>query len=295
MTRIPAADVSCTELDRTFLSQRFWLDANGRDRQEISRSRIQCAEAAMSRAWNRGNSGVMSEFHYVGSELDLFAAATNWKSYWSQRIRPYLSGDILEVGAGIGSNTNVLSSSTSGRWVCLEPDPNLLAQLGNSLEKISGNRKYEDLCGTLDSLDETETFDTIIYIDVLEHIENDADELQRASARLRSGGRLIVLSPAHQSLFTPFDAAIGHFRRYNRSTLRKISPPALQTEALFYLDSCGTVASAANQLLLRQSMPTKSQIGIWDKWLIPASRMLDPVLMYSLGKSIVGVWRKPLQ
>jgi hypothetical protein len=50
----------------------------------------------------------MNEFKYVGSELDLFATVCNWNAYWSQQIRPFLRGDILEVGAGIGSNTRFL-------------------------------------------------------------------------------------------------------------------------------------------------------------------------------------------
>ena len=70
----------------------------------------------------------MSEFKYVGSELDLFAAALNWKTYWSRQIRPFLKGDILEVGAGIGSNTRFLDPGNAGRWVCLEPDPELDGQ-----------------------------------------------------------------------------------------------------------------------------------------------------------------------
>ena len=236
----------------------------------------------------------MSEFHYVGSELDLFAAVKNWKSYWSSRIRPFISGDVLEVGAGIGSNTGLLSPGTSGRWVCLEPDPNLSANLAANLHGMVGTRDFQSVCGTLSSLDPTEMFDTIIYIDVLEHIEDDAAELASASKRLRPGGCVIVLSPAHQWLFTPFDAAIGHFRRYNRSSLRKASPPALQVETIFYLDSCGIAASSMNQLFLRQSMPTAAQLHVWDSWIIPVSRWVDPLLMYSLGKSIVGVWRKPL-
>jgi SAM-dependent methyltransferase len=234
----------------------------------------------------------MSEFHYVGSELDLFAAATNWKSYWSQRIGQYLKGDVLEVGAGIGSNTQFLSAAAKGRWVCLEPDPQLVTQLGENLQRMAKTRPYENICGTVQSLNHDQTFDTIVYIDVLEHIEDDAAEVQRAANRLRPGGRVIVLSPAHQWLFTPFDSSIGHFRRYNRSSLTKVSPPGLQIEEIFYLDSCGIVASAANQLMLRQSMPTKAQISVWDKFIIPVSRLVDPLLMYSLGKSIVGVWRK---
>jgi SAM-dependent methyltransferase len=236
----------------------------------------------------------MSDFHYVGSELDLFAAATNWKTYWAHRISPYLAGDVLEVGAGIGSNAQFLSAAATGRWVCLEPDPNLAAQLTQNLEQLHSPCHFESVCGTLQALPDADTFDTIVYIDVLEHIEDDAAELDRAAARLRPGGRIIVLSPAHQWLFTPFDAAIGHFRRYNRSSLRLATPAAAPLESIFYLDACGILASAANQLFLRQSMPTSAQIGVWDKWIVPVSRVLDPMLFSSLGKSIVGIWRKPV-
>jgi SAM-dependent methyltransferase len=236
----------------------------------------------------------VSEFHYVGSELDLFAAATNWKAYWAHKIQPYIAGDVLEVGAGIGSNTALLSPGANGRWVCLEPDPNLTAQLIENLKQPNGVSRFECICGTLASLPDSDRFDTIVYIDVLEHIEDDAAELTRAATRLRPGGRIIVLSPAHQWLFTPFDKSIGHFRRYNRSSLRAASPSAAKLESIFYLDAFGILASAANQLFLRQSMPTKAQIGLWDKWIVPASRVLDPLLLSSVGKSIVGVWRKPL-
>jgi SAM-dependent methyltransferase len=233
----------------------------------------------------------MSEFKYIGSELDLFAAVRNWKDYWSRQIRPFLVGDILEVGAGIGSNTPFLDSGGSGRWVCLEPDPELIGQLVKNLGETEPRRAYETVCGTLESL-AGQQFDTIIYIDVLEHIDNDREELNQAASHLRPGGHLIVLSPAHQRLFSPFDAAIGHFRRYNRPMLRSISPPSLRLKQLIYLDSAGLVLSIANLLLLRQSMPTKAQLRIWDRWVVPVSRVLDRCLFYSVGKSIVGIWRR---
>jgi SAM-dependent methyltransferase len=234
----------------------------------------------------------MSDFRYVGSELELFAAAHNWKSYWSRRIRPFITGDVLEVGAGIGSNTPFLDPGGHGRWVCLEPDWRLTSQLVQNLARQKHLRAHEAVSGTLASLDAGQTFDTIIYIDVLEHIEDDREELERAASRLRLGGRIIVLSPAHQRLFTPFDAAIGHFRRYNRPMLRRISPPGLGLETLIYLDSAGLALSLANLLFLRQSMPTKAQLRIWDGWVVPVSRVLDRCLFNSVGKSIVGVWRR---
>ena len=73
------------------------------------------------------------------------------------------------------------------------------------------------ITGTLASLDPEVKADTILYIDVMEHIAGDRQEMADAAARLRPGGHLIVLSPAHQWLFSPFDEAIGHYRRYTDS------------------------------------------------------------------------------
>lgn len=233
----------------------------------------------------------MSDCNYVGSELELFAAVRNWKTYWSRQIRPFIHGDVIEVGAGIGSNTPFLDPGGEHRWVCLEPDPLLLAQLTKTLNETTGHQ-YETVCGTLQTFDGSQRFDTIIYIDVLEHIANDREELNIAADRLRPGGRIIVLAPAHQWLFSPFDAAIGHFRRYNRSMLRSISPAGLTVEQLIYLDSAGLTASAANLLFFRQSMPTKAQLRFWDHWIIPVSQVVDKLLLHSVGKSIVAIWRR---
>ncbi len=233
----------------------------------------------------------MTDFTYVGSELELFAAVANWKSYWSREIRPFIKGDVIEVGAGIGSNTPFLDMGGDGRWVCLEPDSQLTAQLTENLYQTT-RRRYETVCGTLQTFEASQRFHTIIYIDVLEHIENDREELKLAAGLLQPGGRIIVLAPAHQWLFTPFDAAIGHFRRYNRSMLDEISPTGLRLEKMIYLDSAGLTASVANLCLLRQSMPTKGQLHIWDQWIVPVSRVLDRLLLHSVGKSVVAVWRK---
>src|ERR1700733_10838548 len=123
----------------------------------------------------------MSEFKYVGSELDLFAAAWNWKAYWSRQLQPFLKGDILEGGAGIGSNTRFLDPGGTGRWVCLEPDPELKALLVRNFAETAPRRCYETVFGSLASV-AGQRSDTIIYIDVLEHIDNDREELNQAAS-----------------------------------------------------------------------------------------------------------------
>jgi len=127
-------------------------------------------------------------------------------------------------------------------------------------------------------------------VDVLEHIEDDRGELSRAAAHLRPGGRLVVLSPAHQSLFSPFDAAIGHFRRYDRPMLGALTPTGLRVERMRYLDCAGLLLSAANRLLLRRSMPTEGQLRFWDRWVVPISRVCDRLLWYGAGKTVLAVW-----
>lgn len=225
-------------------------------------------------------------YEYAGGELELFEKAVRWKRYWRNRVQPFVAGDVLEVGAGIGANTRALADLPHRSWTCLEPDPALAARIP------SMGPGYAKRVGTTECLGASEGFDTILYIDVLEHIEDDRGELARAAAHLRPGGHVIVLSPAHQFLYAPFDRAIGHFRRYSRASLRAAAPVSLRETKLAYLDSVGLLASAANRLLLSQSMPTESQILAWDRVMVPISRLLDPAFMGRAGKSILGVWQR---
>ena len=230
---------------------------------------------------------------YVGSELELFQHAHRWKRYFRDQIDPFLRGDVLEVGAGIGGTTAVLHQDRLGSWTCLEPDPALCEQIleGQVQDRVPARCAVR--VGTLAELPEDERYDTLLYIDVLEHIEDDAAEFRAAASRLKPGGRVVILVPAHAWLYSPFDQAIGHFRRYDRKTLRSAAPAELELETLRYLDAVGVLASAANRLLMRQSTPTPAQIGVWDRWMVPVSRILDPVLFHRCGKSLLGVWRRP--
>jgi SAM-dependent methyltransferase len=225
------------------------------------------------------------DFSYVGGELGLFAHAHNWKRYWFSRLKPHIRGDVLEAGAGIGTNTALLQQAEHRSWTCMEPDASLATQL-----KAATTARV--IVGTIESIPAGELFDTILYIDVLEHIPDDAAELSRAASRLRPGGRVIVLSPAHQWLFSEFDKSIGHCRRYTRGTLLAVTPPSLKVVQCIYLDAVGLFASLGNRLLLKQSLPTVKQIHVWDRLMVPPSRLIDPLLFRRVGKTVVGIWEK---
>jgi 2-polyprenyl-3-methyl-5-hydroxy-6-metoxy-1,4-benzoquinol methylase len=232
----------------------------------------------------------MSTSTYAGTELDVFAHAGNWKRYVRDLAAPYLRGDVLEVGGGIGETTSVFRSEAQSSWTALEPDIALAARLRARVSKLSTPVKV--IAGTVAAIQERPLFDCVIYIDVLEHIENDRDELEAVVARLKPGGTIVVLSPAHQALFTPFDAAIGHYRRYNRQQLQALTPPRTKLIRIRYLDAVGLTLTIGNRLLLRSAAPTVGQVLLWDRFCIPAARRIDPLLGGRLGKSILAVWRR---
>ncbi|MEM7234944.1 MAG: class I SAM-dependent methyltransferase [Planctomycetota bacterium] len=238
---------------------------------------------------------VQETFSYIGDELDTFSHAVNWKAYFRSRFAPLLRGRVLEVGAGIGGTTQVLCDGEQTEWVALEPDGGLAERMREEVQGGAFPVPVDVREGTLSEIDTAESFDAILYIDVLEHIEDDAGELARVAERLRPGGCAIVLCPAHQFLFTPFDEAIGHFRRYNRSMYRAITPASLVLERCEYLDAAGMLLSLGNRLLLKSSEPKVSQVKLWDRVFVPISRVLDPLCGRTLGKSVLGVWRKPAE
>jgi SAM-dependent methyltransferase len=229
---------------------------------------------------------------YEGKELEIFAQARNWKNYWSGRIRPHFGKSVLEVGAGLGTNTPYLLGPEQESWLCLEPDGALTAQVPTMLADHPQRGIVRTRTGFLRDLPAGETFDTILYIDVLEHIEDDHGEMRAALAHLSPRGKIIVLSPAQPGLFTEFDRALGHYRRYTRQTLRACTPAGAALLEIFALDSFGLMASVANKLFLHQSMPTPKQILFWDRTLVPISRLIDPLIGFSLGKSLIGIWQK---
>jgi SAM-dependent methyltransferase len=231
------------------------------------------------------------ESSYLGAELDLFAMATNWKAYVKREIGEYLVGDVLEVGAGIGGTTAALNDGMARQWVCLEPDPAQAKRLRTfAAQRCASNTNV--VAGSLRAFAERSFFDCVLYVDVLEHIDDDRAQIEMAAKLVRRGGYIVILSPAHQWLFSEFDKSIGHLRRYNKRSLRSLLPSGWVEQKLVYLDCVGVLLSLGNVLALRQSLPTRSQIAFWDSVCVPISRFADRILRGSFGKSVLAVWQK---
>lgn len=229
---------------------------------------------------------------YIGTELELFQHARNWKRYFAGRLRPYVRGRVLDVGCGMGVNADALWNPAVDSYTFLEPDPQLLAQVPAHVH-TPALAQARRINGTTASLAPDQRFDTILYLDVIEHIEDSTAELRRAYELLAPGGHLLILVPAFNYLYSPFDKAIGHFRRYDKGILRRELPPELVRVSTRYMDSVALFASLANKWFLGQSAPTLKQVLFWDRTIVPVSRVLDPLVLHTFGKSLLSISRKP--
>ena len=152
---------------------------------------------------------------YPGEELDNFDKATIWRKYIYLEIKKFIKGNVLEVGAGIGSFTRNYMGLAE-KLTLSEVDANnyLIIKEKFKNKKIRVSNKITEKLN--------DTFNTIMYLNVLEHIKDDKNEILGALKKLEKNGHLIILVPAHNKLFSEFDKAVGHFRRYEKNSESKL-------------------------------------------------------------------------
>lgn len=234
-----------------------------------------------------------SGFQYSGAELELFEKALNWKAYITSQFKDHVSGKVLEVGTGIGAFIPWVINPSVEKWTCMEPDAGFGKILKNKYADEITKGKIEIKTGYMKDVPETEKFDTILYLDVLEHIQDDRLELALAYNKLNPGGKIVVLAPALQFLYNEFDKAIGHYRRYSYGTLKELTPADSKLLHIKYFDSAGFVLSLGNKWFLKQSQPNLKQIMFWDKAVVPISKVVDRMTINAFGKNIIAIWEKP--
>lgn len=146
-------------------------------------------------------------------------AGAKWYNQWLfSLMEEHLGGDILEVGAGIGNFTNLLAKKGIVTGIDIRKD------YINNPEKDFGSRVFMGL-GDVEKgkyFFRKKKFNTIICLNVLEHIRNEGHAIDNMFNLLKPGGKLILLVPAHKLLYSRFDKEIGHFRRYVKTEIRDL-------------------------------------------------------------------------
>jgi glycosyltransferase involved in cell wall biosynthesis len=222
--------------------------------------------------------------------LRRMAVLDRYNSFLFEVLAPFVGKRILEVGAGTGTITQFLRGRQ--RVCATEVDPQYLQLLERRFENDPQIRTGAfDLDHPVPSEVAAERFDTIICLNVLEHIEDDGAALRRMREVLEEDGRLILLVPAHQFLFGAMDSAIGHYRRYARSSLRSLlEREGFSLETDFMINALSTPGWFLNGRVLRRTSVPGLQARLANR-LVPLFR-LERKLNLPIGLSVIAVARR---
>lgn len=223
--------------------------------------------------------------------LDSLSTIKNYYSWILQEFQPFLGKRILEVGAGIGTFTNfILSVKEVEKIFLLEPTEELMEHLkdtfrdNNKIEIISS--KAEDISS--ENIRDM-NIDTVVFVNVLEHIEDDADLLKKFCAGLKPGSRILTFSPAFKLLYAHIDATAGHYRRYTKKEIRqKLESSGLEVIYIRYFNILGFFSWFLFAKLLRADDFSKRGLKLYDT-IIPFLQKMEKLAPPPLGQSVIAI------
>ncbi len=225
--------------------------------------------------------------------LERMAAAPRYNRWMYERLRPWVGRRVLEIGAGIGNMSAFLVDQTRVERVVLtdtEPD-----YLGRLRERFAGRLHVSVAELRLPAVSPAlaaERLDTVVCLNVLEHIEDDRASLRAMHDLLQPGGRLVLLVPSLRALYGTLDEALGHFRRYVPAELsEKLGAAGFRIRHLEYFNLAGVPGWwVAGRVLRRRLIPTGALR--WYEALVPLFR-LERLLPWRFGQSLIAIGEVP--
>lgn len=222
-------------------------------------------------------------------EFAALSVADNYRKALLHEFSAYLRGNVLEVGAGIGQITEALLANVEvKRCVSIEPHSTFYAQL---LEKFP---KHDLVRGTIEDLKGDGDWDTLVSINVLEHIKDDERELKSYRDHLRKNdGVLCLFVPARMEIYGQLDRDFGHFRRYAKPGLgQKLERAGFEVLRLRYYNLAGYFAWWLNFCVLKKRHFSAGSVRFFDRFIFPwvygfESRLCPPFV----GQSLLAVAR----
>ena len=231
--------------------------------------------------------------NYDAWDLEALADIPNYQEWIISAFRPYLGGDAVDIGAGIGTLSKRLLPLVT-RLDLVEPAANLVQCLE---EEFAGRDNTTIIAKTVeDYLSDAPraSKDNAILVNVFEHIEDDGAAMAGLFRLLRPGGHLLMFVPALAMLFSAMDTALGHYRRYGRAELAGLAREAgFEVVSARYFDAIGVLPWWVIYTLGGKTQFNPGASRLYDRLAVPVGRALEAVIPPPLGKNVVLIARKP--
>lgn len=228
-------------------------------------------------------------------ELTELSDAAHFTSWIVDELDEALGDRVLEVGAGFGSISTEIATRRASRHVtAIEPAANVFPTLAERAEGIANLEVVQITSGALAARHPAPRFDGVVYVNVLEHIEDDLAELRTAARLLEPGGRVGLFVPAMPALYGSLDYKSGHYRRYTAEQLRLLLERAGYVDIdVRYLDVLGIAPYWLMYRLLNVSRLDRVSSTGYDRVIVPLSRAVQSILRRPpRGKNLVATARR---
>lgn len=235
---------------------------------------------------------VTNNFHYSGTELDSLVEARNYYRALLNFFRPYVGARVVEVGAGIGTfSSYLLNLGTVRELTALEPAENLFPLLER---RFAGDARVRCIKRCLQADLAADNIDTLVSVNVLEHIKDDREFLRSAEHILAPGGTILLFTPALAALYGSLDRQFGHHRRYSKLGLAEgLRAAGFVIESLRYFDFPGLLGwFVAAKVLNRESL-RPSDVRNYDRFVFSWAARLEHWCEPPVGKNLLAIARKP--
>ena len=234
---------------------------------------------------------------YAGRDLESMSLARNYHRWILDLFAPYLGRRVVEVGAGTGSFSELLLERAPESLALVEPSEGMHRQLVERIGALptrSRVRVFNDTFARVARrVAEEERPDSVVYVNVLEHVEDDEAELRLVSDTLAPGGRAFVFVPAFGWLYGSFDRQVGHRRRYTRAELEaKCARAGLRPLKSVYFDAAGVLPWWLKYRVLRSEKMEPAAVKFYDDFCVPVLRRVEAVIPPPVGKNVLLVAEK---
>lgn len=230
----------------------------------------------------------------IERDLGILSESENYLQYQFEKIEPFIGRRILEIGSGIGNHTKRLLSRRPELLIALEKElvfcQEIEKQLGTDVEVL--NVDLGDISAYEDRL-RNKKIETVIALNVLEHVENDFECLKKLSNIIMPGGRIILIVPAFTTIYSRLDKYYGHYRRYNRKMFKKYADELrMELKINSYFNMLGWFGWFIAAKIGKTGKINKKLMGLFDK-LIPLLNAIEKVFpSMPFGLSLLGVLGK---
>jgi len=217
---------------------------------------------------------------------------SRFANWMFEQIAPFLSGTIWEAGCGMGTYTQLMLAAGCQQVLATDHDQHLLNVVHRRFAGIKRVRVFD-----LDLSREEEfkklrgcAIETIVCLNVLEHLDDDLLVLRNMHSLLPSQGRLVLLVPAHPWLFNGIDEAVHHYRRYTRRELSaKLRQVDFHIRKLYFFNAPAILGWVVYGHLLRRRNVPETSVGLFDR-IVPIFRWTErAILRGKLGISLIAV------